>query len=284
MVNNLAGRVESGRFIHIAGFFRAGVSAMTLLKKMRKFNRMMQRTVREDVTFEEVETLLSEEIDANVYLLSKTGKILNYAHVVAFSPLDAYKDIYTTGTFPEDYTGRLLEIKDTLINLNSSDDRVLNMEKGQDIRKKFTTIIPLIANRDRLGTLLIFAYEGELGEEALILAEYTATINSIQILKGLQAELEDDVRKKQVVEQAINTLSYSELEAVEHIFKELDGEDGLLVASRIADKVGITRSVIVNALRKFESAGVIKSRSLGMKGTHIQVLNDKLLDGLKRRH
>ena len=43
-------------------------------------------------------------------------------------------------------------------------------------------------------------------------------------------------------------------------FEELDGEEGLLVASKIADQLGITRSVIVNALRKFESAGVIESR------------------------
>ena len=79
---------------------------------------------------------------------------------------------------------------------------------------------------------------------------------------------------------AINSLSYSELEAIEHIFEELDGSEGLLVASKIADRVGITRSVIVNALRKLESAGVIESRSLGMKGTYIKVLNDKFLTSL----
>ena len=46
------------------------------------------------------------------------------------------------------------------------------------------------------------------------------------------------------------------------------------------DRVGITRSVIVNALRKFESAGVIESRSLGMKGTYIKILNEKLKEEL----
>ena len=51
--------------------------------------------------------------------------------------------------------------------------------------------------------------------------------------------------------------------------------------SKIADRVGITRSVIVNALRKFESAGVIESRSSGMKGTYIKVLNDVIFDELK---
>jgi len=40
------------------------------------------------------------------------------------------------------------------------------------------------------------------------------------------------------------------------------------------DQAGITRSVIVNALRKFESAGIIESRSSGMKGTYIKVCNE----------
>ena len=78
----------------------------------------------------------------------------------------------------------------------------------------------------------------------------------------------------------MSTLSFSELEAAQYIFDELDGNEGILVASKIADRVGITRSVIVNALRKFESAGVIESRSSGMKGTYIKIVNDMLLEEL----
>jgi transcriptional pleiotropic repressor len=81
---------------------------------------------------------------------------------------------------------------------------------------------------------------------------------------------------------AVNSLSFSELEAVEHIFEELDGQEGLLVASKVADRAGITRSVIVNALRKLESAGVIETRSLGMKGTYIKILNPQLLQELDK--
>ena len=84
-------------------------------------------------------------------------------------------------------------------------------------------------------------------------------------------------------QMAIGTLSYSELEAVEHIFEELDGKEGLLVASKIADRVGITRSVIVNALKKVRKCWSLQeSRSLGMKGTHIKILNDKLMEELKK--
>ena len=93
----------------------------------------------------------------------------------------------------------------------------------------------------------------------------------------------EEVRKKAMVQIAFSTLSFSELEAIINILGELDGNEGLLVASKIADRVGITRSVIVNALRKFESAGLIETKSLGMKGTYIRVLNDLLFEELKNR-
>ncbi len=56
---------------------------------------------------------------------------------------------------------------------------------------------------------------------------------------------------------------------------EFVGED--VVASKVADRVGITRSVIVNTLWKLVNAGVLESRSLGMKGTYIKVLNPNLI-------
>ena len=70
------------------------------------------------------------------------------------------------------------------------------------------------------------------------------------------------------------------MEAIVHIFDELGGREGVLVASRIADSVGITRSVIVNALRKLESAGVIESRSSGMRGTYIKIVNEYIDEAL----
>ena len=98
------------------------------------------------------------------------------------------------------------------------------------------------------------------------------------MLRAVNEESAEETRKLNVVKSAISTLSYSEMEAIVHIFDELNGMEGILVASKIADRVGITRSVIVNALRKFESAGVIESRSSGMKGTYIKVQNDVVFE------
>ena len=103
-------------------------------------------------------------------------------------------------------------------------------------------------------------------DDDLILAEYGATFVGIEMLRLKNKEEAEENRERVAVQIALDTLSYSEMEAIEHIFSELEGDEGILVASKIADRVGITRSVIVNALRKFESAGVIESKSLGHEG------------------
>lgn len=101
------------------------------------------------------------------------------------------------------------------------------------------------------------------------------------MLRAVNEEEAEESRKVADVKSAIKTLSVSEVEAIVHIFDELNGMEGILVASKIADRVGITRSVIVNALRKLESAGVIVSKSSGMKGTYIKVENNALYDEIE---
>ena len=108
------------------------------------------------------------------------------------------------------------------------------------------------------------------------------SVVGIEIVRSQAEQAESTARQRDAVTVAMHALSYSEMEAVEQIFQELEEGEGLLVASKIAKQVGITRSVIVNALRKLESAGVIEVRSLGMKGTHIKVMNDYLMDELNK--
>lgn len=107
--------------------------------------------------------------------------------------------------------------------------------------------------------------------------EWAAKYNQdlvLEVVDGLVAEIKrvEEGQGARAVAAAMKTLSYSEAEALKHVFQEIEGNETLLVASRIADACGITRSVIVNALRKLESAGVIQSRSLGKKGTRIKLL------------
>ena len=155
--------------------------------------------------------------------------------------------------------------------------------QGGDIRFSGCAIIPVYAGHKRQGSLMLGKFNVKFTDDDLILAEYGATMVGIEILRAKNKAEAEENRERIAVQIALDTLSYSEMEAIEHIFSELEGDEGILVASKIADRVGITRSVIVNALRKFESAGVIESKSLGMKGTYIRLLNKYLLDGIKSR-
>ena len=255
--------------------------ASEVLQKTRKINKVLQTSGGSSISFDLLAETLGEVLGANVYVVNARGKVIGlYLTDIQDSSVIEDEDTKLQ-LFPQVYTDSVLKINETLENLTGK--KVLEVFPYEQERlEKYTTIVPILGSGQRLGTLIISRYNDKFTDDDLVISEYSATVIGMEVLRGLSEEMEQEMRKTAVVQMAIGTLSYSELEAVEHIFKELEGNEGLLVASRIADRVGITRSVIVNALRKFESAGVIESRSLGMKGTHIKILNDKLMPELKK--
>ncbi|MBD8068306.1 GTP-sensing pleiotropic transcriptional regulator CodY [Bacillus sp. PS06] len=255
---------------------------MSLLEKTRKINALLQKAAGKPVNFKEMSETLRDVIDANIFVVSRRGKLLGFA-INQQIENERMKKMLEDRQFPEDYTNSLFNITETSSNIDiNSEYTAFPVENKELFQQGLTTIVPIIGGGERLGTLVLSRLQQNFESDDLILAEYGATVVGMEILREKAEEIEDEARSKAVVQMAISSLSYSELEAIEHIFEELNGNEGLLVASKIADRVGITRSVIVNALRKLESAGVIESRSLGMKGTYIKVLNDKFLLELEK--
>lgn len=255
---------------------------MDLLSRTRKINKLLQQTGSNPVNFNEMSQTLSDVIGANVFVVSRRGKLLGYA-IMQKVENERMKKMLEERQFPEEYTNSLLELQETTANLDINSKYTAFPEENKDMfANGLTTVVPIIGGGERLGTLLLSRLGEEFQNDDLILAEYGATVVGLEILREKAEEIEQEARSKAVVQMAISSLSYSELEAIEHIFEELNGTEGLLVASKVADRVGITRSVIVNALRKLESAGVIESRSLGMKGTFIKVLNENFLEELEK--
>lgn len=252
-----------------------------ILPKVRKLNWMLQESPTGAFSFNEMCEILSDLMDANVYVANSRGKVIGVAYKIK-SDSATIKDTETgTEAFPGEYNEELMKVKETTANM--SGEKALEIFKyDYDTSDKLHTVIPIIGGGTRWGTLLMTRYEPPFSDEDLVLGEYGATIVGIEIQRRKTVEEEEEQREIAMVQMAIGTLSYSEVEAVQQIFAELDGEEGLLVASKIADRSGITRSVIVNALRKLESAGVIESRSLGMKGTRIKIINSKFKSELQK--
>ncbi|MDI6813736.1 MAG: GTP-sensing pleiotropic transcriptional regulator CodY [Desulfitobacteriaceae bacterium] len=255
----------------------------SLLDKTRTINRLIQRAAGHPVDFEEMAKVLSQAVEANCYIVGRRGKILGYSFMNDFTCGTMEDIVVHSERFPESYNEGLMKVTETTANSTQvANGCVFNDKVRCHFNNKITTVVPVMGGGERVGTLVLAKFDQDFTDGDLVMAEYGATVVGMEILRVKAERAEEEARKKAAVQIAVGTLSYSELEAVEHIFAELGGGDGLLVASKIADRVGITRSVIVNALRKFESAGVIESKSLGMKGTYIRVLNDYLLDELEK--
>ncbi|MBO8167766.1 MAG: GTP-sensing pleiotropic transcriptional regulator CodY [Thermoanaerobacteraceae bacterium] len=255
----------------------------TLLEKSRNINRLLQKAAGHPVDFKEMACVLAENINANCYIVGRKGKILGHCFMKGFH-CDVMEDIVMKeGRIPAEFNEELLRIAETKANTSQTANACLFIGQDECIyNNKLSTFVPINGGGQRLGTLILAKFNVQFTNEDLILAEYGATVVGMEILRSKAERIEEEARKKAAVHIALATLSYSEMEAIEHIFSELDGNEGVLVASKIADRAGITRSVIVNALRKFESAGVIESKSLGMKGTYIRVLNDNLLEEIEK--
>ena len=252
----------------------------SLLQKTREINNLIQGSSNIKVDFEEVADKLSGILECNTFIVSKRGKLLGIG-VEQTIENERIVDMLENRQFPEYYVNQIMRITETRENIEFEDD--LTIFPAEDsYQDSETCIVPIYGGGNRLGTLVLGRRENEFSEDDLVLAEYAGTVVGMEILREKNEEVEQKARDKASISMAIRSLSYSEREAIEHIFDELNADEGLLVASKVADRVGITRSVIVNALRKLESAGVIESRSLVMKGTFIKVKKEDFLPELRK--
>ena len=181
-----------------------------------------------------------------------------------------------------------------LLRVHTRANVVLTNQNGKVLEEFFALCDNALKNKDENCELLLFinASGVALGnlclrravpfDEGEILAANAALSVCTILLKNEEGQaLTEKKRRMESVRAFINTLSFSELDASIHVLKALDGQtEGLLVAGHIADKLGFTRSVVTGALRKLEGAGLIETRSLGMKGTYIRVKDCLLTDEL----
>ena len=249
-----------------------------LLDKTRKINKLLHNNNSTKVVFNDICEVLVETLSSNILVISRKGKVLGVGLCDGVDEITELIVDKVGGYVDPLLNDRFLSVLSTKENVNLE---TLGFE-GANVHDYDAIISPIDIAGERLGTLFMYRSNQSYDIDDIIVSEYGTTVVGLEMMRSVNEENQEEARKVQVVKSAFNTLSFSEMEAITHIFEELDGNEGILVASKIADRVGITRSVIVNALRKFESAGIIESRSSGMRGTYIKVLNDVIFDELKK--
>lgn len=248
-----------------------------LLEKTRQVGRALQsRWEGSKPDYNKLAKLLGEFSTANVYLIGRDGKILGHSWISEYHS-EEISNFLEEGYMPEPFVEKMNQHRETVL---SETDAYLYDDEAGETPEKHMLYIPIYGAAERLGTLVLVRFFKPFSLKDLVMAEHLATLVGIEILHERTKNIEERSRERLIVQMAMRALSYSEVESVKHIFHELGSLEGVVIASRVADRVGVTRSVIVNALRKLESAGIIESRSLGMKGTFIKVLSPLFVEEL----
>ena len=193
--------------------------------------------------------ILGDILDSNAYIISSDGSVLGFVETHDVNN-ERIKKMFVEKQFPKNYTSLVDNLSSTEANVPISNDMTaFPIEMRELYPNGLTTIVPIYGAGERLGTIILSRIEKTFDDDDLVLAEYSATVVGMQFLYQKSRNIEEDVRSATAVQMAINTLSYSELKAVQAIFEALEGDEGRLTASSIADRIGITRSVIVNGFR-----------------------------------
>lgn len=220
--------------------------------------------------------LIASTVSADVYLLDADGVMR--AHFLRESSGEVKELGCADGEcINPAVNDRLLKVLSTKENVKP---QMLGITPA-DSAESYGCVVPVFAYGKRIGTLFLFNRSSQYDIDETIICEYAADCIGIELANlNLRQETEASGKKTEV-RAAFKSLSVSEKEAVAAVFAELKGLEGVLVVNRVSDRTGIGRSVIINSLRKLESAGIIESRSAGMKGTYIKICNEFVHDELK---
>ena len=229
----------------------------TLLEKLRTLNKFFRKA--SIIDFQQAAETLGILVDAKVYILDTENKILGCS-------------------MPNDKSPRIPEKYDALFQ---SSGTLTDIIVADEICSK----IPMYAGRTDIGTIIAVRPQSQpekLTDDEIIILENAAHIISMQEYYRFQEKIKTRQMDSDKIRSTLDLLSYSEQRAVFGIFRELKEPEGILVTSKIADEAGLTRSVVVNAIRKLQSATIIQARSLGMKGTFIKVNNPAFFEEIKK--
>ena len=250
------------------------MSSVKLLDKTRKIGLLLHNNDSTKVVFNDICKVLAQVLESNVIVITKKGKVIGSGKSIGVNELKSLVSMNIGSHVDDDFNDRLLAVLSTKENCNLGTLGFM-IPSG----KKYTGIIsPIEIAGERFGTIFFYRENKEYEIDDIILAEYGTTVVGLEMMRSEYNEMEEDERRHESVKSAVATLTATERRSLLFVFDELENDEGLIVASHIADKAGITRSIFVNALKKLESAKVLETRSAGMRGTYVKITNTMIYD------
>ena len=225
-----------------------------------------------------------ENMDCSSIVIDDQGKIL-YSKFSIIPQNSFWNIIDGENKVREITTKKINLIKNILYNFNYNELSLFDEYNCSKTKKCYGVLIPIESEDQRDLSILLYKYTSEFLKDDEIIYEIISSFILIMEINSKKTELSYMLKRDNDIISVIRILSYSEVKAIQHVIDELDGKDGILVGSKVANEARITRSVVVNALRKLEGASIIQTKSLGVKGTSIKFLVpiDKLQEAIKNK-
>ena len=135
--------------------------SLELLDKTRKINKLLTEQESDKIDFRQFCNVLSNELNVNVLLTSKKGKVLG------LKECQGYGDYIDSA------------IRDRFMNILSTKENVNLLTIGlecDNILEYRAMIAPVCMSGKRLGTLFVYRKNNDFSIDDIILTEYGATV------------------------------------------------------------------------------------------------------------
>ena len=137
----------------------------SLLQKTRRLNKTLQGSGSKPVSFQELSKILSQILDANVYIASKKGRVLGYELSTGFDCDIIQAEVVKEKRFPKKYNDQLLKVEETKENVEEITECVFDEVSECDYPNKIVTIIPINSGGSRLATLVLARFGRKFTED-----------------------------------------------------------------------------------------------------------------------
>ena len=170
--------------------------SVQLLDKTRKINRLLHNNNSSKVVFNDICEVLNEILASNVLVVSKKGKVLGSGQWKDVEVIHELIDNEVGSHIDEMLNERLLSILSTKENVN-----LQTLGFSPEVVKGYQAIVtPIDIAGERLGTLFIYKKDELYEIDDIILSEYGTTVVGLEMLRSVNEESAEEIRKEQIVQ------------------------------------------------------------------------------------
>ncbi|NYB73001.1 hypothetical protein HZF24_02465 [Sedimentibacter hydroxybenzoicus DSM 7310] len=250
--------------------------------KIHRLNSVFNKSATTLIPIDALCDELCDIINCNIYLFDVSGNIRAYAIAEKFSCKYTACSLENK-RLPQYYLKMFLQSNISVLDMYEKNPKCTYPDVDKCLFKnRYYSIYPIFSAYKKVGGILFIKYEEPFSESDMVLCEYTRAIVLIEILRQEQEKIQQismDMAKAKV---AVDSLTFSEKKALKAILDEIDGNVGEIFLNSIASKTYTTPSTVSSVLKKAELASLIFTKSRGVKGKQIKILNENIRNELDK--